>query len=418
MEAFIARQPVFDRSRDVFGYELLFRSGPENCFCGTDPDVATNKLVGDSLSVHGFETLTSGRRAFINVTKNILLGDSLSVLPPERSIIELLETIEPTDEVIDACRTLREAGYLLALDDFIFEEKFERLLPEMDILKIDFGGTDAAQRRMFARQGQDNGYALLAEKVETYEEFDEAADLGYTYFQGYFFCRPQMISTREIPGMKLNYLRFIDRINQPDIELDELEQIIRQDVSLTYKLLKYLNSAMFSLRSEVTSIKHAMALLGIRSLKKWASFIAMANIADDKPSELLTECLYRARFCELVGQKCEGGQNRDSELFTLGMFSLLDALVDRPISELVEGIAIAEDMRDTLLGDRTQFSPLLELATALERGDWDRVTALSHWLKVPESTVAEHHQEAILWANSAGQDNSGSSSTSATRKTA
>jgi len=405
VQAFIARQPVFDGTREVFGYELLFRSGPENVFSSADGDRASTKVMSDSMLVHGLDALTTGRKAFVNVTRNILLDEAYTIMPPESTVVELLETVEPDNDVVEACRKLRRNGYLLALDDFVFESKYEKLLRELDILKVDFAATSPEQRAAHTRRNSGE-YRLLAEKVETYEEFQEAGELGYAYFQGYFFCRPEMLCAREIPGFKLNYLRILAEINKPDLDLDQLERVIQQDVALSYKLLKYLNSASFGMRNRVNSIRHAMTLLGEKSLRKWASLIAMNSMGVDKPSELLSYGLIRARMCELVSAATPL-KERQHDLFITGMFSVIDALIDRPIDEVLAGIPIANDVKDTLLGESTDLTPVFRVVLAILEC---RLNDMNEWmqrLSLDEAKITECYRDAIVWANEVFNPSSG-----------
>lgn len=398
MESFIARQPIFDGDRNVYAYEMLFRAGTDNAFNATvDGDHASARVMTDGMHLHGLESLTSGKPSFINVTRSILVNDLAAALPPDQVVIELLETIEPDDEVIDACARLRSAGFTLALDDYVFEPKFEPLLRHANILKIDFMNSSPEQRRAFAQQRR-GAYALLAEKVETYADFEEAKQLGYSYFQGFFFCKPEMIAKRDIPGNKLTYLRFLEQVNQPTIDLVRLEEIIRADLSLSYKLLKYLNSAAFGLRRRVESIKHGLVLLGDRPLKRWASLVALANLGDDKPPELLTVCLVRARLCEQIAQAASWN-DRTHDAFLMGMFSVIDALVDREMNDVLSDMPIADDVREALLGESNSMRQLLDLARAFESGCFQRIAELSASFNVDGAQVAEAYREAIMWAS-------------------
>jgi len=397
-ETFIARQPIFDGQYHVFGYELLFRSGPQNFFPGVDGDHASSKLMSDSMCVHGLGALTAGRKAFVNITRNVLVNELYTVLPPEVTVIELLETIPPDEQVIGACRAVRESGYLLALDDFVFEPRYEAFLPEVDIVKVDFISATPEQRRAIVRRSEIDGFALLAEKVESYEEVHEAARLGYRYFQGFFFCAPQMIATREIPSVKLNYLRLLDQMNRPTLNVDRLEEIIRCDVGLSFKLLKYLNSAALGLRHRITSIKHAITMLGERAVRKWASLIALTSLSEDKPSELCRLSLFRARFCELIGRDA-GLRDRELDLFVLGLFSVIDALLDRPMEQILGDLRILPEVKDTLLGRPTSLSPVYQLVLAMERGRWDRVGEFVQRLSLEGTQAPAAYRSAILWAH-------------------
>ncbi len=397
MYACMARQPIFDADRDVFGYELLFRSGPENVFCGMDDNLATTALISDSIHVHDLSATTDRRRCFINITKDILVQETYSFLPPELTVLELLETVEPDRELIQACKKAKEKGYTVALDDYMLEQKFECLLPVIDILKVEFLGLDHEQRAAAAEKSRKFGFQLLAEKVETHDDFKQACKLGYVFFQGFFFCRPEMIQQRALPENEQSCMRLIEQLNQPEMNLDQLEEIIRQDLTLSYKLLKYLNSAAFGFRSKIESIKHGMVLLGDRQLRKWASVVALGSIAGRKPSELLVNSLVRARFCELIADEL-GLAARKGDLFMLGMFSILEALLDRPMKDLIAGMPLPEDMTAALVGDPSPLSDVLEIVLAFEQADWLRFGELATSRRAEEGAVCKAYAESIVWA--------------------
>ncbi len=397
MYACMARQPIFDQDRSVFGYELLFRSGPENVFCGMDDNLATTALINDTMHVHDLPTLTDRRKCFINITKDILVQETYSFLPPELTVLELLETVEPDRELIQACQKAKSNGYTIALDDYMLEKKFECLLPVIDILKVEFLGLDDEQRAIAAAKSRTHGFQLLAEKVETHADFKQAQNLGYAFFQGFFFCRPEMIQERALPENEQSCMRLIEQLNQPEMNLDQLEEIIRQDLTLSYKLLKYLNSAAFGFRSKIESIKHAMVLLGDRQLRKWASVVALGSIAGRKPSELLVNSLVRARFCEQLADQL-GLAARKGDLFMLGMFSILEALLDKPMKDLIAGMPLPEDIVATLTGESSPLSDILEIVLAFEQANWIRFGELVQSHQVEEKTICAAYSEAIVWA--------------------
>ena len=246
MKKFVARQPIFDAEQNVFAYELLFRTGMEDFFNFDDSDQAASSVIVDSFLLFGLETLTGGQKAFINCTREMLVKGYMALLPKEQVVVEILETVEPDEEIIGACLRLKRAGYLLALDDFVYEDKYEPLLELADIIKVDFQATEAAGRKSLVERMAPRGVKLLAEKVESKQEFEQAVEMGYDYFQGYFFSRPQILSGQDVPGYKLNYLRVLQAVNRPEVNLREIENVIKQDVSLTYKLLRYLNSAFLA----------------------------------------------------------------------------------------------------------------------------------------------------------------------------
>jgi EAL and modified HD-GYP domain-containing signal transduction protein len=293
---------------------------------------------------------------------------------------------------------LKQGGYKIALDDFIYRQEMEPLIQLADYIKIDFKQTVGKERKRMLDYFAGNGVQLVAEKVETHDEFHNAFDLGYPYFQGFFICEPEIVSSKDIPGFKLNYLRFLREVNKPELDLAKLEEIIKQDVSLSYKLLRYLNSAWFGWRNEVTSIKSALVKLGETPTKKWASMVAYSNIAEDKPSELLLTSLMRARFCELVGPEARM-KGKELDLFLMGMFSLIDALMDRPMNQVLQELSVSDDVKSALLGDDSPLNKVYRLVLAYERGDWDDMLAHSSELGIERTRIPELYTEAVEWAD-------------------
>jgi len=397
MDLFLARQPIFDRQQSVIAYELLFRSSSGGPVPDSEYEQAALNVIRDIFFVFGLEHLTTGKKAFINVSRRALIEEKVTIFPPDQTVIEIVETIEPDPEVITACTNLKHAGYKLALDDFTYREELEPLIALADYIKIDFKQTLGEERKALLEKFKGTEIELIAEKVETHSEFNEAYAYGYPYFQGYFICEPELIAGKDIPGFKINYLRFLREVNQPSLDLDKLEQIIKQDVSLSYKLLRYLNSAWFGWRTEVTSIKGALVRLGEQPTKKWASLVAYTNLAEDKPSELLLTSLIRARFCELAGPEA-GLKGKDLDLFLMGMFSLIDALVDRPLVEVLDEVSVSDEVKNALLGKPSQINRIYQLVLAYERGEWDRVLSMANELSMDRSRILECYTQAVEWA--------------------
>lgn len=400
MDFYVARQPIFDSSMRVAAYELLFRSGMENFFNHDNADEASSRVIDGGLLGFGLDRLTTGRPAYFNFTRRVLVDGLYHLLPPENSVIELLETIEPDAEVVGACEDLKKNGFTLALDDFVFHPRFEPLLKCADIVKVDFRQSGPEEREKLSRSLEQWEVQLLAEKVETREEFGEAIDLGYSLFQGYFFCKPEIVTNKEIPGFKLHYLRFVQEVNRLDMDFDELEAIIQQELSLSVKLLRYLNSAWFGWKYDVDSIRQAIRLLGEVQIKKWASLVALTGLGEDKPAELVITSLARAKFCEALGAAA-GLQGRELELFLMGLLSLLDALVDRPLSDALSEMPLADDIRHALLGNDSPLRPVYQAALAYERGDWDALVPIAGELGVQEDVLAEQYSNAVEWADAA-----------------
>ncbi|MFN7945265.1 MAG: HDOD domain-containing protein [Blastocatellia bacterium] len=398
METFIARQPVFTQHQKVYAYELLYRSGTTvNSCTAIDLNHAASKVIADTGLLLGARNLTDGKKAFINVTREVLVNGLIELLPKDLTVVELLETIEPDDEVIAACRKLKAAGYTLALDDFVYAPRFEPLIELADIIKVDFLLTDKAGRADLARRGQQHGIKLLAEKVETHEDFKEAVDLGYTWFQGYFFCKPVILSRKDVPGNKLQYLKILQEIQRPEINMEQVERIIRRDLSLTFKLLRYLNSPAFNFRNEIETIRQALMLLGERQIRKWASLVIVTSLGKDKPEELVMQALVRARFCETLCPLVGLG-NRAEDLFLTGMMSLIDAILDRPLADLLRELPLNADIRDALLGQDNKLHQIYSLTVAYERGDWEQLSRLTAQLGVNGADILGLYLSAVEWA--------------------
>lgn len=398
LQKFMARQPILDRHQLVLGYELLFRSSLDNYFQSPCDEQASQHVVNKYL-VMGIETLTGGRKAFINFTRQALLRDYPTLLPCKQVVVEILEDIQPDDDILAACRRLKRAGYTIALDDFSFKKTANPLTAYADIIKVDFRATPPVEREALVRRFSPHGVKMLAEKVETQREAADAQHLGYTYFQGYFFCKPQVFLTSSIPGFKLNYLRILQAINREEVDFREVEEILRQEPSLLYKLLRYLNSAGFALRGQVTSIRHILALLGERNLRKWTSIVAMLDLAGDKPAELVVTSLTRARFCELLARPLDL-YKRETDLFLLGLLSVMDAILNRPIEDILAGLPVTKEVKAGLLAANNRFCHVLNAAVALERGDWDGLRDCIDYLEIDEESLQDLYLQAIKWARS------------------
>ena len=402
MKRFVARQPIFDTKMKIYGYELLFRAGLEPYFRCDDPDLATSSVVVDGFLLFGMKTLTGGRRAFVNFTRNLLINDYAKVLPPEQVVVEILESVVPDEQVVAACRDLRARGYMLALDDFAFGIKHKPLVGLVDIVKIDFRQMKVPGRRDLMHACGNRGITFLAEKVETRSQYEQARQMGCSLFQGYFFGKPEILSSREIPTHQHNYYHLLQAIQQPQPNLIELEEIIKHETSLSYKLLRYLNSAAFAFRMEIRSIRHALALLGLDEVRKWVSVVAIAGIAKDRPSELVITSMVRARFAELLAPEA-GLEERAPECFLMGLLSMMDAILGRPLADILAEVPVTADIKAALLTGSSPLHPIYEFIRAYERGDWDEIVPRADALRLTESRVTEAYLEAADWANQAYQ---------------
>lgn len=397
MDAFIARQPILDRNRELYGYELLFRSGADNFFRPTDGDHATASLINDAVHLHSLEKLTGAKMCFINFTRKSLVEAFYTLLPPATTVVEVLETVDVDRELLESCRQLKKLGYTLALDDYVLEDRFAPLLPLIDLLKVEFPALTSDQHLTVVQSARHHKYQLLAEKVETYEQFELGLKLGYDYFQGYFFCKPQLKRTRRIPRSHAHCLQLLRKVNEPDFDVDELEKLFRGDLALSFKLLKYLNSPLFGRPRDLNSVRHGILMLGQKPLRRWVALITVEDLASEKPHELVITCLARARFCELVGLRVLGGSN-SGDCFLVGMFSLLDALLDQPLDQLANELNLAEPLRLALQGHYSQLLPFLKLAAAMERADWTVIGNLSEGIGLSSAEAMELYQTGVEWA--------------------
>ncbi len=390
---YVARQPILTRAESVFGYELLFRDGVADYFSALDSDAASRSTLDASILL-GLDVLCDGRRAFINCTRDLLLNDYLTLLPSDRVVAEILETVPADEEVIAACRRLKQAGYMIALDDFVPGDPREPLTRLADIIKVDVRRSSLADSTAIFRQSGER-CRLLAEKVETREEFVATQKAGFTYFQGYFFRKPELLRAREIPANRVNYLRLFKAASRAELDPRELENAIKGEASLCYRLLRYLNSPVFGFPSEIRSVRHALVMLGEHEVRRWVRLATTLVATQSKSSDLVLSALVRARFCELLAPGVEHGH---SDLFLVGLLSLMDAILGMPMAMVLEGIALDRATRAVLLGQRSPLSPIYELMLAQENAQWESVAQISTRLRLPGSFVAECHWRAMHWA--------------------
>ena len=399
MDVFVARQPIFNVKSRVVAYELLFRSSLENCFPAIDKDLASARNIADSVLSLGLNKLTGRKRAFVNFTRKMLLSGIYTLLPKQKVVVEILEDVEPDEEVVNACRILKRRGYMLALDDFVFEEKAWPLVKLADIIKIDFQQTPPAERRKLCRLLLDTRIKSLAEKVESRQEFEEALELECSYIQGYFFAKPVVVSARSIPIFKLNYAQLLQEAHRKDFDLRRLEKLIKADLSLSHGLLKLVNSAAFYFVRHIHSIRQALVLIGQRNVRKMVTLVAMSQMAHDKPQELVVNSMIRAAFCESLGEAA-GMRNSKDDLFLMGMFSMIDAILDQPLAEALCQLPLSDEVKSSLLGERdNRYQKILQLAVSFEKAEWERFQSAARQIGLDEPRVPELYRNAVQWVD-------------------
>lgn len=370
--AFVGRQPLFDRRLDVVGYEILFRGGAvPNRAVISDENQATSSVILNTFTDIDLEEILGGKRALINLTRDLILEGVPTLLPPERVIVEVIETSTVDDRLVAALHRLRSQGYTVALDDWVSFSKLRPLLPLADIVKIDIQEFDT--KRLVAEVGwlKTFGVQLVAEKVETYAELRRCRELDFDFFQGFFLSRPQVLKRTAVPPNQIDTLELITQMQDPDVAIEDLAAIIRRDVALSYKLLRIVNSAYYSLPRHVESIKDAIVLLGTRQIGSWVSLINLAQIAR-KPKELTITALVRARMCELVATL--SGRGDGDAFYTAGLFSVLDALLDVPLEAALEALPLSVEVHDAVASREGIMGRTLAGVIAYEQGDWDNAT--------------------------------------------
>jgi len=402
MFVYIARQAIFNRRQQVTAYELFFRDGPENFFPGDiDAHEATSKLIGRTHFNKGIRPITSGKRALINFSQESLLKRLPLLLPPEDILVEILETVHPTNAVYAACVELYRAGYKLALDDFVYKPQWQRFLKLVTLIKFDILATPLDEiAPLVIKLRQTGKVKLLAEKVETQEQYHQAMKLGFHLFQGYYFCKPEMQQSKEAESSeKLLFLLYKETFNNP-LDYDAITQILQMDSSLTYKLLCFINSGGFPLKQKITSVKQALTYLGETQVRSLMSLFVTSVLANDKPSELIKMSVIRAKFCELVIKKVAPAL-ADSAFLT-GMFSLLDAILDTSMENVLERVPLPEEITETLLdaqdNSQTPLSMALRANKLLESGSWHLTEREAAKLRISFKQLGQFYQEAIQWS--------------------
>ncbi|ATW23713.1 EAL and HDOD domain-containing protein [Candidatus Formimonas warabiya] len=398
MDMLIARQPIFDKNKKVYGYELLYRETEQNAYISADGDMASsNVILGGFLSL-GFHTLTGDKKTFVNFTDNLLTQEIATLLPSDSLVVEVLETVVPHEEIICACKNLKDAGYTIALDDFIFKPEYTPLIKLADIVKVDFLSSSDAEKASIIRRFRNERIKFLAEKIETQEEFEKAVRMGYTYFQGYFFAKPVMLSRNIIPPAKLNQMRLIEAINAKVIDFGVLANVIEMDAAYSYEVLRIVNSVLFSRGTRVKSIRQALVRIGLEDLRKWCYIAVLRNLAEGKHTEAINYCMVRAKFMESFSPII-GMENSKSEFMTVGILSMLDVLSGCPLEKVFEEIPIADEVKNTLLykDDDSKIAQSYQLLLEYEKGHWQNVEDLAKDLHVDTKKITEIYLEAIQW---------------------
>ncbi|MFC5604096.1 EAL and HDOD domain-containing protein [Sporosarcina koreensis] len=403
-QVFVGRQPILDSEGRIYGYELLYRNSEQNRFPEIDPEQATIQLLVNTFLSIGVDQISGKSKSFINFSGELLIKDIFSRLKPEYVVIEILEDVEITPSLISRIREIKQDGFQLALDDFILQDQYalhNELFELINYVKVDFLAVDEKGRRVIERFIKKYPHIkMLAEKIETEEQYQIAKRNGYDLFQGYFFAKPEIIKGVEIPANFNLYMQIISKLNENNPDIDEVANLILQDISLTYKLLRFINTMNFSVPKSVTSVKQAVILIGMRELRKWMRILMLQDISDHSSSgrikALVSYSMSRAKMCELVAVRT--GYPTGDEHFFVGLFSLLDAIMKRSWNDILPMFPFSDEVAETLQGKKTDLTPYLELAIATERFDMKNIDEIGKRFGVSKNEIVAFSNKANLWA--------------------
>lgn len=398
MYSYVARQPILDRNQNIYAYELLFRDGKDNCFPDVSSELATASILTNNHLTLGLEQVTGNLPAFINFNESLLLKHFPSFIEPSKIVIEILEDVPPSEEVFQVCKQLKNKGYKLALDDYNLDPKWFKFFSYIDIIKIDILDVPHAKIINFVLQVRELNVLLLAEKVESSKQFEQLKALGFSLFQGYFFSKPQIIKQKRISTTKQGLLQLFSHSLNSSLDFDAISHIFSADPGLTYKLLRFINSSAWNRQKEITSLKHALTYIGELELKKFIALVTLADLNQDKPSEIIKTSLIRAKFCEKISRLRREPDN-PPKAFLTGMLSLIDTILDQDISTVLAILPVDTEIESALVKGDNYLANYLTLAKYLEQAQWQESNQLIAQLNIETSLCLEAHQEAIAWSD-------------------
>jgi c-di-GMP-related signal transduction protein len=398
VRTFISRQPILDSRKNAFAYELLYRPHVEDGLEPSDPDDELTQTTSDICMFLRTEPVTRWKRVFVKALPEFLLSKHWRMLPKEHAVIEFANLTEATPEAMVACKDLKQDGFGVAVNVRSEGQLMMPLLEMVDFIKVDMFSAPALTQSELPKHFASRGKLFVADKIEDEESFRQAREMGYHFFQGPFLSRSAKLGLKKVPSLKMNYLRLIQELQKPEFDFNRIESVIKKDLSLSFSLLRYLNSAAFGTKKEIHSIRQAMVLLGEKAIKKWVSLMALAEMAKDKPEELIIQAATRGRFCESLAAAVGLGE-RSEELFLMGMFSMLDAILDCELEDALKGMPLAADIKGALTGTDNQFRDVYEYILAYEGGDWHGVWSYAAKLVTDEAILPEIYINAINWVD-------------------
>jgi EAL and modified HD-GYP domain-containing signal transduction protein len=402
MFTYVARQAIYDTEKRVFAYELLFRDGVSNCFPDISPDQATSAMLADSHLSIGVENISFNKSSFINFHQDTILYRFPSTLDPLNVVIEIVESVDLSFEFLNACEQLKNIGYKLALDDYDFSPAWDPMLPLVRYIKIESELLDLDNPHVVSKLDELKrlGKILIAEKVETLEEFARFKNAGFDYFQGYFLAKPELVKHRNIEISATSVIELVGISSAPEFDFDKTAAIFEKDLGLTYKLMRFINNPLFNKRQKIDSLHHALRYLGAVELKKFIALLAIANLKGNKPADLIVSSLVRAHFCKLMANSMALRENPPSS-YILGLFSHMDALLDMPMVDIMQSLPFSDEVKQALceMHVDTKLALQLRICLAFERADWAVIFEMSHKVNIKESALFEMYYAAVKWAD-------------------
>lgn len=404
MEVFVAKQPIYNSNQELFAYELLYRSSHENSFPNIDGDQATAEVIINSYLNIGIEELSNGKPCFINFTEKLLQLRFPTYFRPREIVVEILESVRPTEEIIEICKELKQQGFQIALDDVILYDNHldsNPLFHYADYIKVDFLSTTKECRKQVEKVANTLNIKMVAEKIETFQAYEEAKQSGYDYFQGFYFAKPTIVSTYDIPSYFYFNYEEIEKLAMTEASIDSITEIIEKDPSLSLKLLKLVNPPFYRSQQKISSIKQAVMLLGLIEIKKWLYILsvkAKGSITSNPSKDVIQLSLTRAKMCESI-ERLRKNRAATSAYFTLGMFSLIDKLVGVPMDKVIQDLPLQDELSDALYGIQNPLKDVLDLVTAVEKAQWGVISEKCKVLSIDEKDLFKIYAESLNWSN-------------------
>lgn len=401
MELYVARQPIFDRRKSIIGYELLHRECMnKNEYSATNGEYASSNVISSAFLTIGLDSLTNNKLAFINFTEDLIKNGVAQLFPKEQLVIEILESVAPTKEILRACEQLKGRGYKLVLDDYVLDPVYEPLACLADIIKIDVRRASYAEQYRVISKHAYQGIQFLAEKVETEDEFHNAEGLGYSLFQGYFFSKPIIMTANTMLAGKLGYIRLMQAVNSINPDFNMIISAIESDVKLSMETIKLSNSAYYGRRMKISSIRQAVVALGLEGVRKWIYLSSLRRLGTGKPDVLISTSIIRSKFMELLASQM-GQALKSPEYSMLGLFSMLDVLTNTTFEKLFESLNIAEDIKEVLLGNNldTNLGIANWIMLTYERGNWEDASAYALKIGLTLDDIAGSYITSLKWYN-------------------